>query len=126
MALGRRSPSSAALYRATLDRHVLRGIGGLRLNELTTAPVGAFLHRTLQEKGHATAKVCWSVVSGICGLAVRRDALRCNPVRDVGNLERGERRAARALIVDEAREWLGLLDADAYAVRKDLPDPTGA
>lgn len=59
-------------------------------------------------------------------LAVRRDALRLNPVRDVGNFERGERRAARALTVDEAREWLALLDSDAYAVRKDIPDTTGS
>lgn len=56
---------------------------------------------------------------------MRRDALRFNPVRDVGNFERGERRAARALTVDEAREWLALLDSDAYAVRKDIPDTTG-
>lgn len=124
VAAGRRSPSSAALYRATLDRHVLPAIGGLRLNEVTPARMDAFLHGVLREKGHGTAKVCRSVVSGVCGLAVRRDALRSNPVRDVGNLERGERRSARALTADEARSWLALLDANPYAVRKDLPDLT--
>ena len=82
------------------------------------------LHRVLRERGRATAKVCRSVVSGVCGLAVRRDALRSNPVRDVGNLERGERRSARALTAVEAQEWLRVVDADPYAVRKDLPDLT--
>ena len=119
---GRRSPASASLYRATLDRHILPVIGGLRLGELTTARVDAFLHRTLREKGHATAKVCRSVLSGVCGLAVRRDGLRSNPVRDAGNLERGDRDGARALTLAECREWLAILDANPYAVRKDLPD----
>lgn len=119
---GRRSPASAALYRATLDRHVLPVIGRLRLSELTTARLDAFLHRLLRERGHATAKVARSVVSGVCGYATRRDGLRSNPVRDVGNLESGEAAAARALTAAECRDWLAILDGDAYAVRKDLPD----
>lgn len=119
---GRRSPASAALYRATLDRHVLPVIGGLRLTELTTSRIDAFLHGVLRDKGHATAKVCRSVVSGVCGLAVRRDGLRSNPVRDVGDLERGDQAGARALSPEERRGWLAILDADPYAVRKDLPD----
>jgi integrase len=119
---GRRSPASASLYRSTLDRHVLPVIGGLRLTELTTSRIDAFLHGVLRDKGHATAKVCRSVVSGVCGLAVRRDGLRSNPVRDVGDLERGDRAGARALSPEECREWLAILDADPYAVRKDLPD----
>ncbi len=119
---GRRSPASAALYRATLDRHVLPVIGGLRLSEVTTARLDAFLHRLLRENGHATARVARSVVSGVCGYAARRDGLRSNPVRDVGNLESGEGRAARALTAEECQEWLAILDADPYAVQKDLPD----
>jgi integrase len=119
---GRRSPASASLYRSTLDRHVLPVIGGLRLTELTTSRIDAFLHQVLRDRGHATAKVCRSVVSGACGLAVRRDGLRSNPVRDVGDLERGDRNGARALSPEECRRWLAILDADPYAVRKDLPD----
>lgn len=34
---GRRSPSTVALYRHALERHVLPGVGTLRLNELTPA-----------------------------------------------------------------------------------------
>lgn len=119
---GRRSPASAVLYRATLDRHVLPVIGGLRLSELTTARVDAFLHELLREKGHATAKVSRSVVSGVCGYAVRRDGMRSNPVRDVGDLERGDRAGARALSPEQCAQWLAILDADPFAVRKDLPD----
>jgi integrase len=122
VAAGRRSPASAVLYRATLDRHVLPAIGELRLSELTTARIDAFLHRLLRENGHATAKVSRSVVSGVCGFAVRHDGMRSNPVRDVGDLERGDRAGARALTPKQCAEWLAILDADPYAVRKDLPD----
>jgi hypothetical protein len=79
VAAGRRSPASAELYRATLVRHVLPAIGGLRLRELTTARLDGFLHTVLQEKGHATAKVCRSVASGVCGFAARRDGLPDQP-----------------------------------------------
>lgn len=119
---GRRSPASAEHYRSTLDRHVLPAIGGLRLRELTPARLDAFLHQVLQEKGHATAKVCRSVTSGVCGYAVRRDALPTNPVRDVGDLERTVATQARALTTDEVQRWLALLDGNEFAVSKDLPD----
>jgi hypothetical protein len=89
---------------------------------LTPARIDAFLHGLLREKGQGTAKVSRSVVSGVCGLAVRRDGLRSNPVRDVRDLERGDRDGARALTSEECRHWLAVLDADRYAVRKDLPD----
>lgn len=35
---------------------------------------------------------------------------------------RDDGKEARALTVEECDEWLGILDADAFAVRKDLPD----
>jgi hypothetical protein len=37
VAAGRRSPRTVALYRHALRRHVLPGLGGLRLSELTSA-----------------------------------------------------------------------------------------
>ena len=114
---------SAELYRATLDRHVLPAIGGLRLRELTTARLDAFLHGVLQKTGHATAKVCRSVTSGVCGFAARRDGLPTNPVRDVGNLERTDMVRARALSADEAQRWLAVLDADSDAVRQGSSGP---
>jgi integrase len=119
---GRRSPSTVSLYRHALDRHVLPTMGALRLSDLTPARLDHFLHLKRREKGYATAKLCRAVLSGVCGLAVRRDGLRVNPVRDVSSLEAHGDRQARALTIDEIHEWLAILDGSQFARRKDLPD----
>jgi integrase len=119
---GRRSPSTLGLYRHILDNHVLPGVGDLRLSELSASRVDKFIHDKRRDKGYATAKLCRSVMSGICAFAVRRDAMRSNPVRDIAPLEDHGRQGARALTVAECEEWLQILDADPFAVRKDLPD----
>jgi integrase len=120
---GRRSPSTLALYRHALDRHVLSGVGSLTLGEASTLRLDYFLTQLRRTKGHATARLCRAVLSGVCGLAVRRGGIRVNPVREVSTLER-DPREARALTVNETFEWLSILDADPFAVRKDLPDLT--
>jgi integrase len=118
----RRSPTTLVMYRRTLDLHVLPGIGDLRLSELSVARLDHFLHEKRRTDSYAIAKVCRSVTSGVCGFAVRRDAMRFNPVRDVAAIEQEGRKQARALTLDEVRRWLMILDADEYALRKDLPD----
>jgi integrase len=119
---GRRSPSTLGLYRHILDNHVVPGIGDLRLSELSASRADKFIHDKRRDKGYATAKLCRSVMSGICAFAVRRDAMRSNPVRDIAPLEDHGRQGARALTMAECEEWLRILDADSFAVRKDLPD----
>jgi integrase len=118
----RRSPTSLELYRRTLDLHILPALGDLRLSELSVARLDHFLDEKHRSDSYAIAKVCRSVCSGMCGFAVRRDAIRFNPVRDVVPLEGGGREPARALAVDEVSRWLAILDESEYARRKDLPD----
>ena len=118
---GHRSPSTLGLCRHVLDRHVLRGRGSLRLSEITPSRVDHFLQDKRRSTGYSTAKLCRSVASGVCGLAVRRDALRSNSVRDVSTLERRGGKAARALTPDEAREWLELLDSSDFAKAQGPP-----
>ena len=119
---GRRSPSTVALYRHALDRHVLPAVGKLRLSELTPARLDHFLHLKRSQSGYATAKLCRAILSGVCGVAVRRDALRVNPVRDVSSLETHGEPEARALTIAEIHQWLTILDGDVFARHKDLPD----
>lgn len=119
---GTRSPTTLDLYRDTVERHVVPGVGALRLGEVTTSRLDRFLQKLLRDKGYATAKVTRTVLSGICGWLVRQDGLRVNPVRDVNRLEADRDRTARALTPAEVRQWLALLDADAEAQRKDLPE----
>ncbi len=75
-----------------------------------------------ERRGMRRAKLCRAVLSGVCGLAVRREGLRVNPVRDVSSLEAHGGREARALTIDEIHEWLAILDGSEFARRKDLPD----
>lgn len=121
---GRRSPATAAQYRHVLDKHVFPALGDTPLPDLTTARVDRFLRALRAERGYSVAKLCRSVVSGVCGLAVRREGLRVNPVRDASPIESDRRRAPRALTVEECMGWLRLLDADPYSRAWDLPDLT--
>jgi integrase len=118
---GARSPSTLELYRDAVDRHVVPGIGQLRLGEITTGRVDRFLQRVLDSKGYATAKLTRTVLSGICGWLVRRDALSHNPVRDATPLQGDHDRTPRALTPAQIRDWLKVLDADPMAQRWDLP-----
>jgi integrase len=119
---GARSPSTLDEYRHIVDRVIVPGIGSLRLGEVSTPRLDRFVQAVLADKGYATAKVCRSVLSGICGWLVRQGALAANPVRDLTPLELDRDRTARALSVDELRGWLALLDANSFARRHDLPE----
>lgn len=119
---GNRSPTTYDNYERTARVHVVPALGGLRLSELSTGRLDQFLSQLHANTGYSTAKVARTVLSGTCALLMRRDALRTNPVRDVGRIERGDRQAPRALSVAEAHAFLDLLDGNEYALRKDLPD----
>lgn len=122
VARGSRSPTTLDEYRYVVNRLLLPGLGHLRLGELTTPRLDRFVQGVLTDRGYASAKLSRSVLSGICSWLVRRGALRANPVREITPLEADRERIARALSVDELREWLALLDANEFAVRHDLPD----
>jgi hypothetical protein len=81
-----------------------------------------FLHEKHRVDGYGIAKACRSVCSGVCGFAVRGDAMWFTPERDVAPLEEGGRDPARALTVDEVHRWLSILDESEYAGRKDLAE----
>jgi len=118
---GSRSPSTLDLYRDAVERHVIPGVGGLRLGEVTAPRLDRFVQAVLAEKGYATAKLCRSVLSGICGWLVRQGGLVANPVRDLTPLELDRDRTARSLTVEEVRDWLAILDGSDFARRWDLP-----
>ncbi len=122
VAAGQRSPRTVALYRHVLMRHVLPGLGGLRLSELTSARMDRFIRDRRRAAGYSVAKLCRSVTSEICAFAVRRDAVRHNPVRDVETLERPSTQEVRALTDEECRAWLMILDGSELARQADLPE----
>ena len=123
VAAGTRSPSTLDLYRHAVEKHIGPGLGGLRLGELTVPRVDRFLQLVLRTKGYSTAKLCRTVLSGICGWLVRQGGLPFNPVRDTTPLELDRDRTAKAMTPVQVREWLDILDADEFARRHDLAGP---
>ncbi len=120
-----KSPNTARLYRHYLDRHILPGIGALRLGDANVPRLDEFITAVRDRSGTAAAKACRSAHSGMLGLAARQGAVPTNPVRDIGRLP-GIRRTvkARSLTLAECRRWIAQLEADPAAVRRDLPDLT--
>lgn len=57
VAAGRRSPRTVALYRHALARHVLPGLGGLRLSELTSGADGPIHPDRRRTAGYSVAKL---------------------------------------------------------------------
>ncbi|MGR7026198.1 site-specific integrase [Geodermatophilus sp. URMC 62] len=116
------SPTTMQAYRNRLDRQILPGLGSLRVRELSVGTIERHLRRIADEHGPAMAKMTKSVLSGVCGLAARHDALDRNPVRDTGSLQTPAKKAPKALTADEARTLLTELAADEHARRNDVPD----
>ncbi|MFI6098703.1 tyrosine-type recombinase/integrase [Lentzea sp. NPDC051213] len=119
---GKRSPGSVDTYRSILDRHVLPGLGELRIREMTVARIDAFLQALWRSVSVDTAKTARSVLSGALRIAVRDKALDTNPVRETDRLEAGRKKSPRALTLEERLLWLEMLESDEQAVKWDLPD----
>lgn len=113
--------STKARYRDVAEGFIVPGVGALRLREIGVAHVDRLLRTITEKHGAANAKTARSVLSGMIGQAMRQGAMHTNPVRDARPI-RVEKRAPRALTVEEAKTLLGKLQADADAIRLDLPD----
>ncbi|MEX5637975.1 site-specific integrase [Parafrankia sp. FMc2] len=118
-----RSPNTTAAYRTRLDKSVIPGLGELRIRELTVGVVDRFLSIIAEKHGPAAAKQTRAVLSGMCGLAARHDALDRNVVRDAGPIaEATPKEQPRALTLDQLRELRVALRNDPKAVGRDIPE----
>ncbi len=86
-------------YTDSLDQQVLPALGEYMLREVTVSRVDRFL-RNLAASTPGLAKTARSVLNGMVKLAVRHDAIRSNPVRDV-RLPSKPKRPVEALTVVE-------------------------
>jgi integrase len=116
------SPTTTQAYRNRLDQQVLPGLGNLRVRELSIGTIERHLRLVSDKHGPAVAKMTKSVLSSVCGLAARHDALERNPVRDTGSIETPAKKAPKALTADEARTLLTELETDERARRHDVPE----
>lgn len=120
-----RSPSTKGLYRDRLDQQVLPALGAVRLREVTVGLVDRHLAAVKLKHGNAVAKTTRTVLSGICGLACRHDAMATNPCRDVSRISTKPKKSPRALELVEVREIRAWLAQDRKANDRDLPDLVG-
>ncbi|WLP90217.1 tyrosine-type recombinase/integrase [Gordonia sp. NB41Y] len=92
---------SIAVYQSAIDRHITPALGDVRIREVGTGLLDAFL-RTVPTP--ASARLCRVVLTGMFGLAARHDAIDRNPVREtqVRSAGRGE---IRAMTVAEVAEF---------------------
>ena len=69
------SPITLQAYRDRLDRQILPRLGQLRVRELSVGILDRHLRGITDAHGVVTARMCRSVLSGMCALATRHDAL---------------------------------------------------
>ena len=119
------SPRTTEAYRDRLDKQILPGLGQLRIRELSIGVLDRHLRLITENHGMATGRMCRSVLSGMCTLAARHDALQHNPVRALGPLSSKTRKAPRALTVPQLRHLRAALTYDDRAIARDLPDLVG-
>lgn len=116
------SPVTMEAYRRRLDAQILPALGQLRIRELSAGVLDRHLRAITAAHGVATARLCRSVLSGMCKVAARYDALQANPVRAVSPLGGRARKAPRALTVEQLRQLSAALTYDDRAIARDLPD----
>ena len=116
------SPTTRQSYRNRVDKQILPALGELRLRELTTGTVDRFLKTVAKCSGPAMAKITRSVLSGMCGLAARHDAIDRNPVRDAQAISQPRKAVRKSLTVNQVRQLRALMTYDDTAVERDLPE----
>jgi hypothetical protein len=70
-------------YRDVWARHLEPVVGALRIRNARVSRVDAVIRQLRERSGSGTAKHAKVVLSGVLGLAIRRNALAANPVRDL-------------------------------------------
>ena len=113
-ALSGLSPVTLQAYRDRLDRQILPRLGQLRIRELSVGTLDWHLRGIAYAHGAATARMCRSVLSGMCTLAARHDALAQNPVRALGPVTGRAKTAPRALTVPQLRQLRAALSYDSW------------
>lgn len=81
-------------YETTVRLTLVPVCGGVTLEALTVGRCDRIIQNLLADRGVSSARKARSVLSLICGFAVRDDAIPTNPVRDVTRLPTPEKKTA--------------------------------
>lgn len=82
------APSTRALYERNMRQLVMPAFESHTLREITVRKVDQFIKTLASTKSYSTAKQARTVLSLVFGLAVRYDAIRENPVRDIARMRK--------------------------------------
>jgi integrase len=104
---------SRETYERNLNRHVLKALGELRMQEIDVGTVDAFLKAIRARHGASASKNAKTVTSLVLGMAARHGALPSNPTRDVARIKAAKKDRVRALTVDETKDLLERIDVEA-------------
>jgi integrase len=120
------SLSSVDTYSDHLRNHVLPTLANLQLVEVKTPVINSLCQKNLKAYSLSLAKHTKAVVGNVMTFAVQAGAIERNPTREIDKLTekraKTKKRVARALTVDQVLDFLGKLDTDEEAGRRDLPD----
>lgn len=106
-------------YRGIAEKRIIPGVGGLLVREATVARMAAFIAKVSQESP-STANLCRSVLVGMFNVAVRHDARRANPMREIPAIP-SPQKDVRVLNAREITELRRILHSDKQAIHADLP-----
>lgn len=105
-----RSPQTPRLYQGWLTNHILDALGELTCRELEpkVTKFDAVINRVHDELSYDSAKTVRTVLSGVCGYAVRHGAMKANPIRSAARLAQapGEVKEVVALTDEERAELI--------------------
>lgn len=121
-AAGAKAMTTVDQYRDHYRRHVTKALGQRTLKECERVSVNHGFLVKLSEKSSSTATMCRKVLSAMYGYAVIHEGMTQNPMRDVGRFSRKPKAKARALELEQIRNWLRGVDGDVFACEQDLPD----
>jgi hypothetical protein len=93
---GTKSPTTINTYESILKRHVVPGMGELRVRETTVMRLDRFLGALQRTVGASTAKTARTALSGMLGLAARYDAIDSNPTRDTRRIPKSKKKPERS------------------------------
>lgn len=92
----RLAEGSVRIYRNAIAKHIVPGLGSVRLREATVPKLDRFIAAIAKSSGAGTATTAHVVLRGMFTLAARQGAVRPNPMVDVPGPEKPKRTARRA------------------------------
>lgn len=117
-----KAPRTVAHYQQTIRSLIVPKLGDLRLSEVGPRRLQTFIDDVIVNSGPGAAKSCRSVLSGAFGIAVRKEAIRSNPVATLERIAQPRAQASVALPLDGVPHFLHLLRHDPEMQRLDLAD----